>query len=443
MNIDLLGDAFSSAEIEPLIDARAWTQAMLDFEAALARAQAKTGVIPAEAAAAITAACRAETLDLERIRAETVKGGNPAIPLVKLLTANVGGEAAGYVHWGATSQDVIDTALMLVVRRATALLVDELKVIERQCAVLAERHKTTVMAGRTLLQQALPVTFGLKAAGWLSQVRRTRLELERLRAEVLTVQFGGAVGTLASLGENGIAVLEALAAELELAEPDLPWHTARDRVARIISALGLVGGAAGKIALDVALLMQTEVAEVAEPSAPGRGGSSTMPHKRNPVLSTLTLAAVRRLHALVPLAYGAMLQEHERAAGAWHSEWETVTDALRLTAAALCHVRLITAGLAVDAERMRRNLDLTHGLLMAEAVMMALAPVLGRGEAHARVEAACREAVAQNVSLRTVLQRDQALVEQFGQEGFDRLFEPESYLGVAGAFVDRALTPTP
>lgn len=443
MNIDLLGDAFSSAEIEPLIDARAWTQAMLDFEAALARAQAKTGVIPTEAAAAITAACRAETLDLERIRAETVKGGNPAIPLVKLLTASVGGEAAGYVHWGATSQDVIDTALMLVVRRATALLVDELKVIERQCAVLAERHKTTVMAGRTLLQQALPVTFGLKAAGWLSQVRRARLELERLHAEVLAVQFGGAVGTLASLGENGIAVLKALAAELELAEPDLPWHTARDRVARIISALGLVGGAAGKIALDVALLMQTEVAEVAEPSAPGRGGSSTMPHKRNPVLSTLTLAAVRRLHALVPLAYGAMLQEHERAAGAWHSEWETVTDALRLTAAALCHVRLITAGLAVDAERMRRNLDLTHGLLMAEAVMMALAPVLGRGEAHARVEAACREAVAQNVSLRTVLQRDQALVEQFGQEGFDRLFEPESYLGVAGAFVDRALTPTP
>lgn len=443
MNIDLLGDAFSSAEIEPLIDARAWTQAMLDFEAALARAQAKTGVIPTGAAAAITAACRAETLDLERIRAETVKGGNPAIPLVKLLTASVGGEAAGYVHWGATSQDVIDTALMLVVRRATALLVDELKVIERQCAVLAERHKTTVMAGRTLLQQALPVTFGLKAAGWLSQVRRARLELERLHAEVLAVQFGGAVGTLASLGENGIAVLKALAAELELAEPDLPWHTARDRVARIISALGLVGGAAGKIALDVALLMQTEVAEVAEPSAPGRGGSSTMPHKRNPVLSTLTLAAVRRLHALVPLAYGAMLQEHERAAGAWHSEWETVTDALRLTAAALCHVRLITAGLAVDAERMRRNLDLTHGLLMAEAVMMALAPVLGRGEAHARVEAACREAVAQNVSLRTVLQRDQALVEQFGQEGFDRLFEPESYLGVAGAFVDRALTPTP
>lgn len=443
MNIDLLGDAFSSAEIEPLIDARAWTQAMLDFEAALARAQAKTGVIPTEAAAAITAACRAETLDLECIRAETVKGGNPAIPLVKLLTASVGGEAAGYVHWGATSQDVIDTALMLVVRRATALLVDELKVIERQCAVLAERHKTTVMAGRTLLQQALPVTFGLKAAGWLSQVRRARLELERLHAEVLAVQFGGAVGTLASLGENGIAVLKALAAELELAEPDLPWHTARDRVARIISALGLVGGAAGKIALDVALLMQTEVAEVAEPSAPGRGGSSTMPHKRNPVLSTLTLAAVRRLHALVPLAYGAMLQEHERAAGAWHSEWETVTDALRLTAAALCHVRLITAGLAVDAERMRRNLDLTHGLLMAEAVMMALAPVLGRGEAHARVEAACREAVAQNVSLRTVLQRDQALVEQFGQEGFDRLFEPESYLGVAGAFVDRALTPTP
>lgn len=443
MNIDLLGDAFSSADVEPLIDARAWAQAMLDFEAGLARAQAQAGVIPAEAATAISAACRVELLDLARIRADTVKGGNPAIPLVKLLTANVAGEAAGYVHWGATSQDVIDTALMLVVKRATAQLVDELQTIERQCAELAERHRTTVMAGRTLLQQALPVTFGLKAAGWLSQIRRARQELERLRAEALAVQFGGAVGTLASLGEQGMAVLKALAVELELAEPDLPWHTARDRIVRIVSTLGLVGGAAGKIALDVALLMQTEVAEVAEPSAPGRGGSSTMPHKRNPVLSTLTLAAVRRLHALVPLAYGAMLQEHERAAGAWHAEWETMTEALRLTAAALSHVRLITAGLAVDAERMRGNLDLTHGLLMAESVMMALAPVLGRGEAHARVEAACREAVAKNVSLRTVLQRDQALVAQFGQEGFERLFEPESYLGVASEFVDRAIAPTP
>lgn len=441
MNTDLLGSAFSTAAIEPLLDARAWVQAMLDFEAALARAQARVGVIPTEAAAAIAAACQADRIDLAQLRAQTVNGGNPAIPLIKQLTAAVAGEAAGYVHWGATSQDVVDTALMLVVRQATAQLVDELESIEQQCAGLAERHKDTVLAGRTLLQQALPITFGLKAAGWLSQLRRARLELERVRAEALAVQFGGAVGTLASIGDSGLAVLRELAAELALAEPDLPWHSARDRVVRLLSALGLVGGAVGKIALDVALLMQTEVAEAAEPAGPGQGGSSTMPHKRNPVLATLTLAAVRRLHALIPIVYASMLQEHERGIGGWHAEWETVSDALRLTAAALQHVRLLTAGLSVDADRMRRNLELTHGLVMAEAVMMALAPVLGRGPAHAVVEAACRTALAEGASLKDVLGRDAELVEKVGRADFAELFEPANYLGVAGRLVERVLDP--
>src|SRR5690625_1176855 len=225
MNTDLLGSAFSNAALEPLIDARAWVQAMLDFEAALARAQARAGVIPADAAAAMAAACRAERIDLAQIRERTVQSGNPAIPLVKQLTAAVPSEAAAYVHWGATSQDVIDTALMLVVRQASTVLLHELDSIEQHCAQLAEQHQHTVMIGRTLLQQALPITFGLKAAGWLSQLHRVRLELERMQAEVLTLQFGGAVGTLASLGDKGLAVLRELAAELELAEPDLPWHT--------------------------------------------------------------------------------------------------------------------------------------------------------------------------------------------------------------------------
>lgn len=439
MNADLLGSAFSNAALEPLIDARAWVQAMLDFEAALARAQARVGVIPAEAAAAIAAACRAERIDLAQIREHTIQGGNPVIPLVKQLTAAVPSEAAVYVHWGATSQDVIDTALMLVVRQASTVLLHELVSIEQHCAQLAEQHQHTVMIGRTLLQQALPITFGLKAAGWLSQLHRVRLELERMQAEVLTLQFGGAVGTLASLGDKGLAVLRELAAELELAEPDLPWHSARDRVARIVSVLGLMGGALGKIALDTALLMQTEVAELMEPGGPGQGGSSTMPHKRNPVLSTLTLTAVRRLQALIPVAYESMLQEHERAIGNWHAEWETVSDALRLTAAASQHIRVLTAGLSVDSERMRRNLGLTQGLVMAEAVMMALAPVLGREPAHAVVEAACQQALSRGMHLRDVLMQDQRLVEQLGEARLAALFEPENYLGATPAFIARAL----
>ncbi|MEX0730087.1 MAG: 3-carboxy-cis,cis-muconate cycloisomerase [Aquisalimonadaceae bacterium] len=439
MNHELLGSAFSTAEMEREIDSRAWVQAMLDFEAALARAQARVGVIPAQAADAIAAACRVEHTDIAAIAADTIKGGNPAIPLVKALTARVAPQGAGYVHWGATSQDAMDTGLMLVFRRALPLLLADLQAIETDCAGLAETHRGTVLAGRTLLQQALPVTFGLKAAGWCSQIRRARLELERVGEEALAVQCGGAVGTLASLGDRGLDVSRELARELDLAEPDMPWHTARDRVVKAVSALVLAAGAAGKIATDVLMLMQTEVGEVREPAGPGRGGSSTMPHKRNPVGCTLTLAAVRRLHGMIPTIYASMLQEHERAAGAWQAEWETVSDSLRLTAAALHHVRAIVDGLEVDAARMRGNLDLTLGLIMAEAVMMELAPELGRGEAHARVKAACQRAVAENRTLQAVLGDESELVKQLGQSRFDELFMPERYLGVTDGFIDRVL----
>jgi 3-carboxy-cis,cis-muconate cycloisomerase len=439
MSTDLLRSAFSPTEVDRLTDSSAWVQAMLDFEAALARAQARLGLVPAAAAEAISQAARAELFDPVSIEREAAKGGNPAIPLVKQLTAQLPASAAAYVHWGATSQDVIDSGLMLIIARSLDHLLEELLQIQVQCAALAQAHRTTVMAGRTLMQQALPVSFGLKAAGWLSQLQRARAELAQVRREALAVQFGGAVGTLASLGEQGPAVVRELARELDLAEPELPWHTARDRPVRVCAALGLVGGALGKLAQDVMLMMQTEVAEVAEPSGPGRGGSSTMPHKRNPVASTLTLAAVRRLHALMPLAYGAMLQEHERAAGAWHTEWSTLAEALRLTASAAANVRFLTDGLSVNASRMRANLDLTHGLLMAEAVMMALAPRLGRDVAHARVQTACEVAVAEKTTLQAVLGRDQALTAQIGPEQLQRLFDPAGYLGAAEQFIERVL----
>ncbi len=440
MDHELLRCAFSTAEMELATDARACVQAMLDFEAALARAQARVGLIPADAAEAIASACDARAYDLTRIAEETVKGGNPAIPLVKLLTARVDKSAAGFVHWGATSQDVVDSALMLVLARALPLVLRDLDALQRHCAQLADAHRNTVMPGRTLLQQALPITFGLKAAGWLSQLKRVRSELERAQKEALAVQFGGAVGSLASLGEQGVAVVRELALQLDLPEPDLPWHTARDRIVRVISALALVAGAVGKIAQDVVLMMQTEVAEVSEPAGAGQGGSSTMPHKRNPVASTLALASVRRLHALLPTVYAGLVQEHERAAGAWHAEWQTVTEALRLTAAALHHVGFAIGGLNVDSARMRRNLDLTRGLLMAEAVMMVLAPILGRGEAHARVEEACRRAVAQDMTLQDVLMSDEQLVAQLGRERLAALFDPAGYLGASAQFIDRALS---
>lgn len=440
MNRELLGSAFSTADMDRETDGRAWVQAMLDFESGLARAQARAGLIPGPAARAIAAACRAEHGDLAVIAEDTVKGGNPAIPLVKVLTARAGPRAEGWVHWGATSQDVIDTAIMLVLRRALPLLTDDLRAMEADCLELADRHRDTVLAGRTLLQQALPISFGLKAAGWAGQLRRARLELERVSRELLTVQCGGAVGTLASLGDRGLQVMVDLADELDLVEPDMPWHTARDRLMSLLSAVALAGAAAGKIASDILMMAQTEVGEVAEPAGPGRGGSSTMPHKRNPVASTLTLAAARRLSGILPVIHGAMVQEHERAGtGGWHAEWEAVTDSLRLAAAALRHMRETLAGLEINAPRMRRNLDSTQGLLMAEAVMMSLAPVLGRGQAHTRVKEACRKAVDEGRTLKAVLEDEPELVDRVGRRQFDELFDPTRYLGSANAFIDRVL----
>jgi 3-carboxy-cis,cis-muconate cycloisomerase len=417
-------------------------QGMLDFEAALARAEARTGVVPPDTAAAIAAQCRAELFDVETLARETVPAGNPAIPLVKRLTALVAAhhpEAARFVHWGATSQDVMDTGLVLQLREALDLVEADLARLSGALVRLAEMHRDTILAGRTWLQQALPVTLGLKAAGWRSAVERHRARLREARPRVLALQFGGAAGTLAALGDRGLAVALALGEDLSLAVPDLPWHAHRDRLAEVAADLGLLVGTLGKIARDVSLLMQTEVGEAFEPAAPGRGGSSTMPHKRNPVGCAVVLAAAMRAPALVSTMLTAMVAEHERGLGGWHAEWETLPEICLLTAGALGHLVPAIEGLEVDPARMRRNLDATNGLILAEAVTMSLGGQLGRQVAHELVEAACKLAVEQGLHLRAVLANDPRVTAHLTGEDLDRLLDPAGYLGVARSLVDRAL----
>jgi 3-carboxy-cis,cis-muconate cycloisomerase len=431
---DLFGELFLPEDLRAATSDRAWVQAMLDFEAALAEAEAKAGVIPAEAAAAIAAACRADRFDAAALGREGRGAGNPAAPLVKALTEAVEGGGAGYVHWGATSQDVMDTAAMLVAQRSLLVIEEELAGLAAACASLADQHRGTVMVARTLLQQALPTSFGFKSAGWLVAVVEARA---RLRAIPLAVELGGAAGTLASLGLQGTAVLAILAESLGLEEPVLPWHTARGGVAELGSCLGLAAGAIGKVALDVKLLSQTEVAEVAEPAGEGRGGSSTLPQKRNPVGSALALACAHRVRGEASILVEAMTQEHERAAGAWQAEWQALGDALAYTGGAAASMREVLEGLEVRPERMRQNLDMTGGLVMSEAVSMAIADRVGRAEAQRLIADAVGRASESGRSLREELIADSQL--ELSSEEIDAALDPEGYLGSANAFVDRAL----
>ncbi|HEX5080244.1 MAG TPA: 3-carboxy-cis,cis-muconate cycloisomerase [Geminicoccaceae bacterium] len=435
----IFGGLFTTAAMRAVFVDHTRLQRMLDVEAALARAQARLGLIPVAAAEEIAAKARLERFDLEAIRRGTELAGYPIVPLVKALGEACDGDAGRYVHWGATTQDIVDSALVLQIRDALALIQDDLDAILRRLAALAKQFRDTPMAGRSHLQHALPISFGFKCAVWLSPLQRHRRRLDALRGEVLTVQFGGAVGTLASLGANGIAVLEALAEELDLAAPPIAWHVARDALAETVCFLGLLTGSLGKIATDVMLLMQTEVGEVAEPHAPGRGGSSTMPQKRNPIACEFILAAAKNVRQQVAVMLDAMLQDHERATGPWHAEWLALPQAFALCAGALHHSRALLEGLTVDATRMRRNLDMTRGMITAEAVMMALAPALGREAAHHVVAAACNEALASDRHLLEVLGADPQVTAHLSRTQLASLLEPDNYTGLAGAFVDRVV----
>jgi 3-carboxy-cis,cis-muconate cycloisomerase len=421
-----------------VFDERAYFQRMLDVEAALAQVEAELGIIPREAAEAIVAAARVDLLDLPELAASVRTVGVPVVGLVAQLNRAVGAHAR-WTHWGATTQDIMDTALVLQMRAGFDLLRAELAGTIAALTNLAQTHRLTVMPGRTHLQHALPITFGLKVAVWLQPLLRHLQRLDQLRPRVEQVQFGGAVGTLASLGDRGIAVMEALAARLGLGVPDAPWHVARDGIAEAVGWLSLLAGSLGKIAVDVLLLCQTEVAELAEPYAAGRGGSSTMPQKRNPIASEYVLAQVRGVQALAPLVQTAMLQDHERASGTWQSEVIALPQAFVLTHGALAQVRFLAEGLVVDAARMRANLDLTHGAIMAERVMMGLAPHLGRQAAHHVVKHACDRVVAEGGTLAQALAREPGVAQLLDAAAIAALTDPANGVGSAGAFVDRVV----
>ena len=416
-------------------------QAMLDVEAALARAQAGVGVIPHAAVAPFAAACRAELYDFQALGQAIGSAGNSAIPLVKALgkqIASTAPEAERYVHLGATSQDVMDSGLVLQLRAALELIETDLTRLADVLAEQAQRYAATPLAGRTWLQQATPVTLGMKIAGWLGAVTRNRQRLNELKPRLLCLQFGGASGTLAALGDQAMPVAQALADELNLNLADQPWHTQRDRLVEFGSVLGLIAGGLGKIGRDISLLMQTEAAEVFEPSAPGKGGSSTMPHKRNPVGSAVLISAATRVPGLLSILFSAMPQEHERSLGLWHAEWETLPEICCVVSGALVQALNIAQGLEVDSERMARNLDLTHGLVLAEAVSIVLAQRVGRETAHHLLELCCKRAVAEHRHLRAVLGDEPQVTVQLSADELDRLLDPAHYLGQATTWVERA-----
>jgi 3-carboxy-cis,cis-muconate cycloisomerase len=438
----LLAPLFSSAAMRAVCDDAACLQYMLDFEAALARAEAAVGVIPASASPPIAKACRAEAFALAALAEAATRSGNLAIPLVKALTAAVAkadADAARYVHWGATSQDVIDTATMLTLRAAIDALLPDLDRAIAGFARLAKQHRDTAMVARTWLQHALPMPFGLKLAEYAAALHRSRARLMRLRAEGLALQFGGAAGTLAALGDKGLLVAEKLATELELPLPDAPWHTHRDRIADAASVFAILTGSCGKIARDVSLMMQTDVAEAFEPSGEGRGGSSTMPHKRNPVAAATALAAASMAPNLAATIFAAQVQDHERSAGPWHAEWPTLPTLQLVTSGALAAIVELAEGLEVDAARMRVNLDATHGLIMAEAVTFALAETMGKSDAHHLVEAASKKAIAGKQHLRDILIDDPKVAAHLDADKIAKLFEPMAYQGVSQELIDRLL----
>jgi len=433
---------FTARDMREVFCDQGRVQAMLDFEAALARAEARVGLIPSSAVAPIAAACDARLYDFAALGEAIATAGNSAIPLVKALGKQIASseaEAERYVHLGATSQDVMDSGLVLQLRQALALIEDQLTHLADSLAGQAQRFATTPLAGRTWLQHATPVTLGMKIAGWLGAVTRSRQRLRELKPRLLVLQFGGASGTLAALGEQALPIAQALAEELQLRLPEQPWHTQRDRIVEFGAVLGLIAGSLGKFGRDTSLLMQTEAAEVFEPAAPGKGGSSTMPHKRNPVGAAVLIGAATRVPGLVSTLFSAMPQEHERSLGLWHAEWETLPEICCLVSGSLQQARLLADGLEVDAARMARNLELTQGLVLAEAVSIVLAQRVGRDTAHHLLEQCCKRAVAEQRHLRAVLGDEPQVTAELSGAELDDLLNPAHYLGQAQVWVERAV----
>jgi 3-carboxy-cis,cis-muconate cycloisomerase len=439
----LIESLATTDELAELFSDESVLQAMLDFEAALARAEAGVGIIPRAAAEKIAATANAHFLNAADISREALRAGTPGIPLVKALTQRVrvsDPAAAGFVHWGATSQDVADTALVLLLKRAQSIFERDLTRLETALRGLAEKHADTVMVGRTLMQAAPPITFGLKAAGWLGSIRRSHHRLNAGFADALIIQFGGASGTLASLGDQGIVVGQSLAHELGLAYPDAPWHTHRDRLPALLCDCGVLTGSLSKMARDISLLMQNEIGEVSESREHRRGGSSTMPHKHNPIGCSLSLAAAYRVPGLVATFLSGMAQEHERGTGGWQAEWSTVAALIQSTGLAIASMTEVAEGLSVNAAKMRENIEATGGTIFAEKAMMVIGRKLGRDAAHSLLEDATRKSIAENRRFSEVLADMPEIAAYLDAETLRNLEDPEKYLGVANEFRKRLLS---
>ena len=434
----ILGTLYGSDAMRAVFDERAYFQRMLDVEAALARVQARLGIIPADAAEAITRAARVENLSTEELAASARNVGYPVVGLVAGLS-RAAGEAGRWTHWGATTQDIMDTAVALQVRDALDSIDADIRELRGILVDLSKKHRDTPMAGRTHLQQALPVTFGYKTAIWLAMFDRHQQRLAQLRPRVAVVEFAGAAGTLASLGDKGFEVQKALAAELKLGVPATTWHVARDGFAETVNLLALVTGSLGKIATDIMIMASNEFGEVYEPFVKGRGASSTMPQKRNPISSELMLAAAKAVRQQAGLMVDAMIQDFERATGPWHAEWIAIPESFILTSGALHQAKFALGGLIVDTDRMKQNLGISKGLIVAEAVMMQMAPYAGRQQAHDIVYDACRTVNEKGGTLAEALAVLPDVTKHFNRDAIDGMTDPANYLGLAPQMVDRAI----
>jgi 3-carboxy-cis,cis-muconate cycloisomerase len=435
----IFGNIFSTEAMRAVWSDESRTRKYLEIEAALARVQGRLGIIPQEAADEIVAACDISKIDMAKLRAQTERIGYPVLGVVSQINALCRDHLGEFCHWGATTQDITDTATVLQIRDALTLVDQDLSAISAALATLARRHRDTPMAGRSNLQQAVPITFGYKMAGLLAAIERHRERLAQLQPRVLTGEFAGAAGTLASIETGAMETQEQLMRELGLAQPVIAWHTVRDTIAEVGAFLGLVGGTLGKLSMDIKLMMQTEVGEVQEPFAHGRGSSSTMPQKRNPISSCYIHAGVSVVRQHAAALMDAMVADHERSTGPWEIEWIVLPEAFCLLAGALKQARFVLEGLEVDEERMRANLDMTNGLIVSEAVMMGLGRHLGREYAHDLVYDICREAVRQKRPLLELLLENKEISAAMSRTDLAALCDPANYLGQSGVMVDRVL----
>ncbi|MDI6958026.1 adenylosuccinate lyase family protein [Pantoea sp. Pa-EAmG] len=434
----LFRNMFATEKMRAIFSDKALIERYIETEVALARAEARCGIIPPSAAVEIAEKSRYEALDLSEMQHQTEIVGYPILPLVEQLS-KICGDAGRYVHWGATTQDIMDTAVVLQIRSALDIVATDLQHVRAALTTLAKAHRDTPMAGRTHLQHALPVTFGYKCAVWLSMFDRHAERLAQMRPRVEVGQFAGAAGTLASLGEKGLEVQQAMMEELDLGVPQTTWHVARDGFAETLNFLGLVTGSLGKVALDIMMMMTSELGEAYEPFVKGRGASSTMPQKRNPISCEIIYAAAKGVRQHAGLMLDAMIQDFERSTGPWQAEWVAIPESFMLSSAALEQAVFMLNGLEVKPDNMRRNLDMTRGLIVAEAVMMGLAPQLGRQTAHDVVYDACRVANTENMSLLDALLGNEVVTARLSKAELQALTEPGNYTGLAPVMVDRAL----